>query len=122
MQLIINDKNVKITDKERSFINKKLRPMAKFLSKTAKLEIYLNDIREGDKEGRDKQIEAVVKSFGKIIRISEKGVNTHQTIERLKDKLERALRKRKEKRTDRLRKTKAFLKRMIPTNWFRGEE
>lgn len=120
--MIINDKNVEITDQERSFINKKMESMAKFLSSNAKLEIYLNDIREGDKEGMDKQVEAVVKSFGKVIRVSEKGADTRQTIERLKDKLERALRKRKEKRVDRLRKTKAFLKRMIPTNWFRNEE
>jgi ribosomal subunit interface protein len=119
MKLIINDKNVNITNEERKFIRKKMEPMAKFLNQTAKLEIYLNDIRGGDKQGKDKKIEAVTKSLGKTIRVSEKGADLRQTVERLKDKLLRTLRKRKEKKVDQQRKTKGFLKRLLPTRWFR---
>jgi ribosomal subunit interface protein len=122
MRLLINDKNVNLTNDERKHIEKKMAGMEKFLNKNTKLEIYLNDIREGDKKGVDTKIEAVTKSFGKVIRVSETGAEVRETVDRLSDRLLRALRKRKEKRVDRLRRTKAFLKRAIPTNWFRGDE
>jgi ribosomal subunit interface protein len=95
-----------------------MAPIDNFLGETTKLEIYINDIREGDKAGVDKKVEAVTKSFGKVIRISETSDNIPGAIDQLKDKLERSLRKRKEKRIDRQRRTKGFLKRLLPTNWF----
>lgn len=122
MRLIINDKNVNLTDREREYIEKKMAGMEKFLNKNTKLEIFLNDVRGGDKEGVDKRIEAVTKSFGKVINVSEEGVAVRETIDRLSDRLLRALRKRKEKRVDRLRRTKAFLKRALPGRWFGGKK
>ena len=122
MKLLIRAHDINLTDQEKQYIEDKMSRMDKFLGETTKLEIYINDIRGGDKEGVDKQVEAVTKSFGKVVRISETSDDIRAAIDQLKDSLERTLRKRKEKRIDQQRRTKGFLKRLLPTNWFNREE
>lgn len=119
MRLIIKSRKISLTQEERNYIREKMAKMKRYLGRFTKLEIEVNDIRGGEKEGLDKRVEATTNSMGKTIRVEETSDKVRDAVNLLEDSLERVLRKRKEKKIDLSRRKRAKLKRMLPTYWLR---
>jgi len=119
MRLIIKSRKVGLSSEDRAYIRQKMAKMARYLGRFAKLEITVDDVRGGEKEGLDKRVGATSHFLGKTVRAEETSDSIRDAVNLLKDDLERVLRKRKEKKTDQTRRKRAWLKRLLPTHWLR---
>ena len=98
MRLIIRSRKIELSQEDRAYLRQKMAKMKRYLGRFTKLEIGVNDIRGGEKEGLDKRVEATTNSFGKTIRVEETSDSIKDAVNLLEDSLERVLRKRKEKK------------------------
>jgi ribosomal subunit interface protein len=114
MRLLIRTRKVKLSPADQAHIRQQMAKMARYLGRFTKLEIEVNDIRGGQKSGLDKRVGATTGLFGKTIRVEETSDTVRNAVNLLEDSLERALRKRKEKKIDQRRRQQGWLKRLLP--------
>lgn len=111
MQVILNSKNFEITSDISDYVEKRFVKLKKYFD--GLIELHINLI----KEGRSNDFTAEVTLFGDakgrgvVLHSEDKRDDLYQAIDMVEDKLERQLKKYKEKL--KVRKTKKSLKRRI---------
>jgi len=91
MQIIITGKNVEVTDALRDYINKKISKLEKFSRGIIKAEVVLEIQRNWQK------VEVTVRGDGFVARGEERADDMYVSIDAAADKLEKQLKRFKEK-------------------------
>ena len=119
MRILIRAQQVDLSSADKTYIRQKFVKLNRYLSRFAKLEIFVQDFRGGEKSGVDKSVEAVTIFNKKQIRVREVSDSIRGAVDQLENSLTRTLRKTREKRIDQTRRKKAWLKRLLPGEWMR---
>ncbi len=97
MNIKMVGRNIEITDAIREYIEKRVERLEKFEGKNTEITVVCTVERE------DQIVEIQINQNGEFIRIEEKNDDLYASIDLAIDKVERQLRKEKEKRVDRNR-------------------
>ena len=104
MQLIITGKNVEVTDWLRSYVEKKIGKLDKYLPSIDEARVEL--AVEKTKSAQDRQVvQVTVRSNGTILRVEEKSADMFASIDTAVDKLHRQIARYKGKQRRRGRPT-----------------
>jgi putative sigma-54 modulation protein len=112
MNVKITGKNIEITDAIRDYIEKKVEKLEKLEGKNTDISVTCSTERE------QQIIEIIVNSDGDFIKISESNEDLYASVDLVIDKVERQMRKEKEKKFG---KGKNESIKDIFANMFRGE-
>lgn len=99
MNIKVTGKNIEITDSIREYVEKRAERLEKFEGKNTEINAVCSVERE------EQIVEIQVKHDGEFIRIEERNQDLYASIDLALDKVERQMRKEKEKRNDRSRNT-----------------
>lgn len=99
MNIKVTGKNIEITDSIREYVEKRLERLEKFESKNTDVNVTCSVERE------EQIVEMQVNFDGEFIRIEERNPDLYASIDLALDKVERQIRKEKEKRSDRSKKS-----------------
>ncbi|MBQ9267536.1 MAG: ribosome-associated translation inhibitor RaiA [Clostridia bacterium] len=95
MNIKITGKGLEVTDAMKDYIEKRLERLEKFEGRNTDVNVVCSVERE------DQIVEMQVNHEGEFIRIQEKNVDFYASVDLAIDKVERQMRKGKEKRNDR---------------------
>ena len=95
MRFIITGRNIDVTDAIKDYVEKRLERLEKFEGNNTDVNVVCSVERE------DQIVEMQVSHDGDFIRIEEKNPDLYASIDLAIDKVERQMRKGKEKRNDR---------------------
>ncbi len=100
MKLVIQGKNIEITDSIREYVNQKIeKAVAHFQSMITEVDVHLSVAR--NPRINSKQVaEVTIYVNGAVVRAEEGSENLYASIDMVADKISRQLRKYKEKRYD----------------------
>lgn len=108
MKLVIQGKNIEITDAIREYVNQKIeKAVNHFQSLTTEVDVHLS-VARNPRITPKQAAEVTIYANGTVIRAEESSENLYASIDLVADKIARQLRKYKEKRHD--QKTQAQLK------------
>ena len=93
MNIKVTGRNIEITDSIREYVEKRVERLEKFEGKNTEINVVCSVERE------DQLVEMQVKYDGEFIRIEERNSDLYASIDLALDKVERQMRKEKEKRT-----------------------
>lgn len=94
MNIKVTGRNIEVTDAIREYIEKRLEKLEKFEGNNTDINVVCSVERE------DQIVEMQVNNNGEFIRIEEKNDDLYASIDLAVDKVERQMRKEKEKRND----------------------
>jgi putative sigma-54 modulation protein len=96
MHLIIKGKNVEIGEPLRQYVERKLDKLGRYLPEMAEVRVELSS--QNAKSSQDRQIvQVTVRSNGTILRAEERNADMYAAIDAVRDKLNRQVRRFKEK-------------------------
>lgn len=95
MNIKVTGRNIEITDAIRDYVEKRVERLEKFEGKNTEINAVCSVERE------EQIVEMQVKYDGEFIRIEERNEDLYASIDLALDKVERQMRKEKEKRSDR---------------------
>jgi putative sigma-54 modulation protein len=102
MELIIKGKNVEITDRLRSYVEKKVGKLDRYLPTIT--EAWVELTVEGTKAAQDRQVcQVTVRANGTILRAEERSDDIFSSIDTVLDKMYRQIARYKGKRQNRWR-------------------
>lgn len=105
MEFIIKSKNIELDDKIRNYTEKKIKnKIAKILDRATKLEIKFI-YEKNPRINLDNRVEVTVFTPGSVIRATDSGADVYEAVDRVGSKLERLIKKYKEKLVSRGRKS-----------------
>jgi len=108
MKLVIQGKNIEITDSIREYVNQKIeKAVSHFQHLTTEVDVHLS-IARNPRINSKQTAEVTLYANGTVIRAEEGSENLYASIDLVADKIARQLRKYKEKRND--QKTQSPLK------------
>jgi putative sigma-54 modulation protein len=97
MQLIIQGKNIEITDRLREYVEKKVGKLDRYLPTITEARMELSV--EGAKSAKDRQVaQLTVRTRGTLLRAEERSVDMFATIDAIVDKMYRQIVRYKGKR------------------------
>ncbi len=100
MKLVIQGKNIEITDAIREYVNQKIeKAVSHFQSLTTEVDIHLS-VARNPRINPKQTAEVTIYANGSVIRAEESTENLYASIDLVADKIARQLRKFKEKRHD----------------------
>ncbi|NJK54302.1 MAG: ribosome-associated translation inhibitor RaiA [Leptolyngbyaceae cyanobacterium SU_3_3] len=107
MKLVIQGKNIEITESIREYVNQKIeKAVSHFQTLTTEVDVHLSVAR--NPRITPKQIaEVTIYANGAVVRAEEGSENLYASIDMVADKISRQLRKYKEKRYDKRHDPKA---------------
>jgi len=104
MEYIIKGRNVDLNDKVKEYSYKKIKSRVdKFLDKTNKIEVKLK-LEKNPRIRENKEVEITVFVLGSVIRVTDTGSDFFEAIDKAAGKLERQIKKYRDKLTKRGRK------------------
>jgi putative sigma-54 modulation protein len=100
MKLVIQGKNIEITDAIREYVNQKVeKAVSHFQALTTQVDIHLS-VARNPRINPKQTAEVTIYASGSVIRAEESSENLYASIDLVADKIARQLRKFKEKRHD----------------------
>lgn len=100
MKLVIQGKNIEITDAIREYVNQKIeKAVSHFQHLTMEVDVHLS-VARNPRIGSKQSAEVTIYANGTVIRAEESSENLYASIDLVADKISRQLRKYKEKRQD----------------------
>jgi putative sigma-54 modulation protein len=97
MQLTIKGRNIEVTDRLRSYVDKKIGRLDRFLPELAEARVELSE--EASQKTSHRQVAQVtVRSNGTLLRAEERSNDIYAAIDAVTDKLHRQIRRYKGKR------------------------
>lgn len=135
MKINIKTTNLELTPSIQAYLEEKINHLEKFLPNPTEelnkerhpsVEIWteLSKTTNHHHKGNIFKAEANLRLNGKLIRAEAEGPDLHLTIDKVRDEIQRDLRKYKTKETAEFRKGAKFLKKiksMLPDSWFDQE-
>lgn len=121
MKLVIQGKNIEITDSIRDYVEQKiLKAVSHFKHLTNEVDVHLS-VARNQKTSPKQSAEVTLYVDGAVVRAEESSENLYASIDLVANKISRQLRKYKEKRNDRkhgapVKTTEAFLNSASPTD------
>lgn len=107
MKLVIQGKNIEITDAIREYVNQKIeKAVNHFQSLTTEIDVHLS-VARNPRINPKQTAEVTIYANGAVVRAEESSENLYASIDLVADKIARQLRKYKEKRQN---KTQAPIK------------
>jgi len=104
MEYIVKGRNVDLNDKIKDYSEKKIRNrVEKLLEKTTKIEVKFM-LEKNPRISENKEAEITVFASGSVIRVTDSGSDFFEAIDRASGKLERQIKKYREKLIKRGRK------------------
>lgn len=109
MKLVIQGKNIEITDAIREYVNQKIeKAVSHFQSLTTEVDVHLS-VARNPRINPKQTAEVTIYANGTVIRAQESSENLYASIDLVADKIARQLRKYKEKR-----QSKTHVKPAVP--------
>jgi putative sigma-54 modulation protein len=106
MQLIIKGKNMNISDSLRDYVDKKIGRLSRFLPDISEARVELSV--QKTKSSQDRQVvQVTMRSNGTILRAEERNADMLAAIDAVKDKLQRQIKRFKERPIRRLERAQA---------------
>jgi putative sigma-54 modulation protein len=105
MQFVIKGKNLQLTDALKDYAEKKLLSIKKYFDHIIEVDVTLS-VKDSKDLSRSKVCEVTVWANGSIIRGKKASEDLYASIDMVTDKIERQVKKYKEKLTNRRRKNK----------------
>lgn len=100
MKLVIQGKNIEITDAIREYVNQKIdKAVNHFQNLTTEVDVHLS-VARNPRINPKQTAEVTIYANGSVIRAEESSENLYASIDLVADKIARQLRKYKEKRHD----------------------
>lgn len=100
MKLVIQGKNIEITEAIREYVNQKIeRAVTHFQALTTEVDVHLS-VARNPRINPNQTAEVTIYANGTVIRAEESSENLYASIDMVADKIARQLRKFKEKRRD----------------------
>lgn len=100
MKLVIQGKNIDITDSIRNYVNEKIeKAVSHFQSITSEVDIHLS-VAKNPRINPKQTAEVTIYANGAVIRAEESSENMYASIDLVANKISRQLRKYKERRFD----------------------
>lgn len=107
MKLVIQGKNIEITDAIREYVNQKIeKAVSHFQQLTTEVDVHLS-VAKNPRVTSKQAAEVTIYANGTVIRAQESSENLYASIDLVADKIARQLRKYKEKRQAKNHKDKA---------------
>ncbi len=96
MKLVIQGKNIEITDAIREYVNQKIeKAVSHFQHLTMEVDVHLS-VARNPRIGSKQSAEVTIYANGTVIRAEESSENLYASIDLVADKISRQLRKYKE--------------------------
>lgn len=106
MQLTVKGRNIEVTDRLRSYVDKKIGRLERFLPETAEARVELAE--EASQKASQRQVAQVtVRSNGTLLRAEERSNDIYAAIDAVTDKLHRQIRRYKGKRRRKMERAQA---------------
>ncbi|MEB3341363.1 ribosome hibernation-promoting factor, HPF/YfiA family [Okeania sp.] len=106
MKLVIQGKNIEITDSINEYVNEKIeKAVSHFQQLTTEVDVHLS-VAKNPRINPKQAAEVTIYANGTVIRAQESSENLYASIDLVADKIARQLRKYKEKRQSKLSKAK----------------
>ncbi|MGB3507714.1 MAG: ribosome-associated translation inhibitor RaiA [Microcoleaceae cyanobacterium] len=106
MKLVIQGKNIEITDSIREYVNQKIeKAVSHFQQLTTEVDVHLS-VAKNPRINPKQAAEVTIYANGTVIRAQENSENMYASIDLVADKIARQLRKYKEKRQSKVTKAK----------------
>ncbi|MDJ0556073.1 MAG: ribosome-associated translation inhibitor RaiA [Microcoleaceae cyanobacterium MO_207.B10] len=106
MKLVIQGKNIEITDSIREYVNQKIeKAVSHFQQLTTEVDVHLS-VAKNPRINPKQAAEVTIYANGTVIRAQENSENMYASIDLVADKIARQLRKYKEKRQSKNTKSK----------------
>ncbi len=99
MKIIISGKQLKITDAIRSYTEEKISKISKYTDAITEVDVVLT-VEQKKSEGEIHKADGLVFASGTKIKIEARDKDLYAAIDELSDRLERQVRKYKEKQKD----------------------
>lgn len=100
MKLVIQGKNIEITDAIREYVNQKIeKAVSHFQHLTMEVDVHLS-VARNPRVGSKQSAEVTIYANGTVIRAEESSESLYASIDLVADKISRQLRKYKERRQD----------------------
>ena len=99
MKIIISGKRLKITDAIRSYTEEKINKISKYTDAITEVDVVLA-VEQKKSEGEIHKADGLVYASGTKIKIEARNSDLYAAIDELSDRLERQVRKYKEKQKD----------------------
>jgi putative sigma-54 modulation protein len=101
MKLVIQGKNMEVTEAIREYVEQKLdKAVSHFQALTTEVDVHLS-VARNPRIASSQSAEVTVYANGSVIRAEEKSENLYVSIDLVADKISRKLRKFKERKNDR---------------------
>jgi putative sigma-54 modulation protein len=108
MKLVIQGKNIEITDSIREYVNQKIeKAVSHFQQLTTEVDVHLS-VAKNPRINPKQAAEVTIYANGTVIRAQESSENMYASIDLVADKIARQLRKYKEKRQSKSGKAKTI--------------
>ncbi|MDY7007024.1 MAG: ribosome-associated translation inhibitor RaiA [Cyanobacteriota bacterium] len=106
MKLVIQGKNIEITDSIHEYVNQKIeKAVSHFQQLTTEVDVHLS-VARNPRINPKQTAEVTIYANGTVIRAQESSENLYASIDLVADKIARQLRKYKEKRQSKVNKVK----------------
>ncbi len=100
MNVIVSGQHLKITDSIKEYAEEKCKKVEKYLENITEVNVMLT-VEKTKSEGPIHKADATIYATGKTIRIESEDKDLYAAIDNMADKMERQVRKYKEKLKDR---------------------
>jgi len=100
MNVIVSGQHLKITDAIKEYVEEKCKKVEKYLENITEVNVMLT-VEKTKSEGPIHKADATIYATGKTIRIESEDKDLYAAIDNMADKMERQVRKYKEKLKDR---------------------
>ncbi|TYQ30652.1 ribosome hibernation-promoting factor, HPF/YfiA family [Pseudanabaena sp. UWO310] len=101
MKLVIQGKNIEVTEAIREYVEQKIdKAVSHFQALTTEVDVHLS-VARNPRIASSQSAEVTVYANGSVIRAEEKSENLYASIDLVADKISRKLRKFKERKTER---------------------
>ncbi len=101
MKLVIQGKNIEVTEAIREYVEQKIdKAVSHFQALTTEVDVHLS-VARNPRIASSQSAEVTVYANGSVIRAEEKSENLYASIDLVADKISRKLRKFKERKSDR---------------------
>ncbi|NET45787.1 ribosome hibernation-promoting factor, HPF/YfiA family [Okeania sp. SIO2B3] len=108
MKLVIQGKNIEITDSIHEYVNQKIeKAVSHFQQLTTEVDVHLS-VARNPRINPKQTAEVTIYANGTVIRAQESSENLYASIDLVADKIARQLRKYKEKRQSKVSKAKTI--------------
>lgn len=114
MKLVIQGKNIEITEAIREYVNQKIdKAVSHFQHITNEVDVHLS-VARNPRINPKQSAEVTIYANGTVIRAEESSENLYASIDLVADKISRQLRKYKEKRIDRKTQDQPKTSEVVP--------